>query len=128
MERFRFVFLALAVWGAIHPMYYFLGYMRETVVERFARSLALNCDSVHGTSGAPVFRDGRIVGVVSASDMGKGRGLSYAVLVDGALAALTDAPAAGAGPATPTARAATLFKKAPSGGARMPGGKRAPVK
>ena len=26
----RFVFLALAVWGAIHPMYYFLGYMRET--------------------------------------------------------------------------------------------------
>ena len=26
----RFIFLALAVWGAIHPMYYFLGYMRET--------------------------------------------------------------------------------------------------
>lgn len=29
-ERFRLLFLALAIWGAIHPMYYFLGYMRET--------------------------------------------------------------------------------------------------
>lgn len=26
----RFVFLALAVWGAVHPMYWFLRYMRET--------------------------------------------------------------------------------------------------
>ena len=26
----RWVFLALAVWGAIHPMYYFVTYMRET--------------------------------------------------------------------------------------------------
>ena len=25
----RLVFLALAVWGAIHPMYWFLRYMRE---------------------------------------------------------------------------------------------------
>ena len=24
------VYLALAVWGAIHPMYWFIGYMRET--------------------------------------------------------------------------------------------------
>lgn len=24
----RYVWLALAVWGAIHPMYYFLGFMR----------------------------------------------------------------------------------------------------
>lgn len=26
----RLVFLALAVWGAIHPMYWFLRHMRET--------------------------------------------------------------------------------------------------
>lgn len=26
----RHVFLALAIWGTIHPMYYFIGYMRET--------------------------------------------------------------------------------------------------
>lgn len=26
----RWVFLALAVWGAIHPMFYFVSYMRET--------------------------------------------------------------------------------------------------
>jgi hypothetical protein len=26
----RFVFLALAVWGAIHPMYWFVTYMNET--------------------------------------------------------------------------------------------------
>ena len=26
----RWVFLALAVWGAVHPMYWFLRYMRET--------------------------------------------------------------------------------------------------
>lgn len=26
----RMVYLALAVWGAIHPMYYFVSYMRET--------------------------------------------------------------------------------------------------
>ena len=25
----RYVFLLLAVWGAIHPMYYFLSHMRE---------------------------------------------------------------------------------------------------
>ena len=30
MERFRFLFLALAIWGAVHPMYHFLGYMNET--------------------------------------------------------------------------------------------------
>ncbi len=26
----RWVFLALAIWGAVHPMYYFVGYMRDT--------------------------------------------------------------------------------------------------
>jgi len=26
----RLVFLALAVWGAVHPMYWFVTYMRET--------------------------------------------------------------------------------------------------
>jgi hypothetical protein len=30
MSGLRMIYLALAVWGAIHPMYYFLGYMRET--------------------------------------------------------------------------------------------------
>lgn len=26
----RWVYLALAIWGAIHPMYYFVSYMNET--------------------------------------------------------------------------------------------------
>lgn len=26
----RWVFLALAIWGAVHPMYWFVRYMRET--------------------------------------------------------------------------------------------------
>ena len=26
----RALWLILAIWGAIHPMYYFIGYMRET--------------------------------------------------------------------------------------------------
>ncbi|MEM9707837.1 MAG: DUF2834 domain-containing protein [Pseudomonadota bacterium] len=30
MAAFRWIFLALAIWGAIHPMYWFLGYMSET--------------------------------------------------------------------------------------------------
>jgi hypothetical protein len=30
MSRLRMVYLALAVWGAIHPMYWFLRHMRET--------------------------------------------------------------------------------------------------
>lgn len=30
MSPLRMVYLALAVWGAIHPMYYFLSHMRET--------------------------------------------------------------------------------------------------
>lgn len=30
MSVLRMIYLALAIWGAIHPMYYFLGYMRET--------------------------------------------------------------------------------------------------
>ncbi len=30
MARIRLVYLGLAVWGAIHPMWWFLAYMRET--------------------------------------------------------------------------------------------------
>mgnify|MGYP001819476639 CR=1 FL=1 len=30
MSGLRAVYLGLAIWGAIHPMYYFLGYMNET--------------------------------------------------------------------------------------------------
>ena len=30
MSALRMVYLALAVWGAIHPMYYFATYMRDT--------------------------------------------------------------------------------------------------
>lgn len=30
MTPLRWLWLGLAVWGAIHPMYYFVGYMRET--------------------------------------------------------------------------------------------------
>ncbi|HOZ32914.1 MAG TPA: DUF2834 domain-containing protein [Tabrizicola sp.] len=30
MTPLRLAFLALAAWGAVHPMYYFLQYMRET--------------------------------------------------------------------------------------------------
>ena len=30
MSPIRLVYLGLAIWGAIHPMYYFLGYMSET--------------------------------------------------------------------------------------------------
>ncbi|MEM1361476.1 MAG: DUF2834 domain-containing protein [Pseudomonadota bacterium] len=30
MTPIRLIYLALAIWGAIHPMYWFLSYMRET--------------------------------------------------------------------------------------------------
>lgn len=30
MSRLRLIYLALAVWGAVHPMVWFLGYMQET--------------------------------------------------------------------------------------------------
>ena len=30
MSPLRMIYLALAIWGAIHPMYYFLSYMRES--------------------------------------------------------------------------------------------------
>ena len=30
MSPLRKIYLALAIWGAIHPMYYFVTYMRET--------------------------------------------------------------------------------------------------
>ena len=30
MSLDRLIFLALAVWGAVHPMYYFLTYIRDT--------------------------------------------------------------------------------------------------
>ena len=30
MTPLRMIYLALAVWGAVHPMYWFVSYMRET--------------------------------------------------------------------------------------------------
>ena len=30
MSPLRMIYLALAVWGAIHPMYWFISYMRDT--------------------------------------------------------------------------------------------------
>lgn len=30
MSRLRLIYLALALWGAVHPMYWFLRHMRET--------------------------------------------------------------------------------------------------
>jgi len=30
MSKLRMAYLALAIWGAIHPMYYFMTYARET--------------------------------------------------------------------------------------------------
>jgi len=30
MSQLRLVFLAMALWGAVHPMYWFLRHMRET--------------------------------------------------------------------------------------------------
>ena len=30
MTPLRLIFLALAIWGTVHPMYWFIGYMRET--------------------------------------------------------------------------------------------------
>ncbi|MBT8424412.1 MAG: DUF2834 domain-containing protein [Silicimonas sp.] len=30
MSRLRMIYLGLAIWGAIHPMYYFVSYMRAT--------------------------------------------------------------------------------------------------
>ena len=30
MTPLRLIYLALAIWGAIHPMYWFVAYMRET--------------------------------------------------------------------------------------------------
>ncbi len=30
MSPLRMIYLGLAIWGAIHPMYYFVTYMRET--------------------------------------------------------------------------------------------------
>ncbi|MEM7546283.1 MAG: trypsin-like serine protease [Pseudomonadota bacterium] len=105
------------------------------IVQRFDRSGALNCDSVNGTSGAPVFHDGRIVGVISASDLIEG-GRSYAVWVEGAIDVLTGGASPTVAPPPqltsqdPTAPApgvGGLFKSAPTGGSRLPGGKRAPV-
>lgn len=103
------------------------------VIQRYNASAALNCDSVHGTSGSPVFKDGRIVGVISASDLGKGAGLSYAVLADGAIQALVkDAVAEGGStlaPPPPSAAGGAVksrFRSAPTGGSRLPGGKTAP--
>ncbi len=30
MTPLRLLYLALAIWGTIHPMYYFIGYMQQT--------------------------------------------------------------------------------------------------
>lgn len=30
MKPIRLIYLAIAIWGTIHPMYWFLSYMRET--------------------------------------------------------------------------------------------------
>ena len=30
MSGLRMIYLALAIWGAVHPMYWFITYMRET--------------------------------------------------------------------------------------------------
>ena len=36
MSLLRMLYLALAIWGAIHPMYWFVSYMRETGTGRSA--------------------------------------------------------------------------------------------
>lgn len=102
------------------------------VLKRWRASIELNCDSVNGTSGAPIFRDGEIVAVISASDKEPredgGPRRSYAVLVEGALEALgASAPPARDAAATPSGQIGDRFRKAPSGGTRLPGGRKAPT-
>ncbi|MDP5217462.1 DUF2834 domain-containing protein [Ruegeria sp. 2205SS24-7] len=41
----RFVFLALAIWGAIHPMYYFLQWFRENGFDLFAMADAWHANA-----------------------------------------------------------------------------------
>jgi len=100
------------------------------------RVAVLNCDSIEGTSGAPVFHNGKIVGVVSARDTEPG-GLTYAVWIEEAIDALmsgraivkdaeTWAPPSPAEPAS-GGRASDLFTSAPTWGHPLRGGKKAPT-
>lgn len=41
----RFVFLALAIWGAIHPMYYFLQWLRENGFDLIAMADAWHANA-----------------------------------------------------------------------------------
>lgn len=113
---------------------------RCQVLRRFKASAELNCDSVKGTSGAPVFQGGRIVGVVSANNGEQQPRRTYAVLVDGAIGALIDGVDPGSEPGSQSPdqsnspeqsspsgdRARSLFRSVPPGGSRLPGGKTAP--
>lgn len=91
------------------------------VIARHPRSATLNCDVTYGASGSPVFRDGRIVAVISAMSVdGSGRRVAHAALLDGMFQEMV-APAA---PPRPAARA--RFSAAPQSGSRLPGGKRPP--
>ena len=98
------------------------------VVKRYAASLELNCNVINGTSGAPVFNDrGEVVAVISAGELGAlrdgGAERSFAVIAEGAVDVLN-------GPvrvqARPTGVVSDRFRKAPAGGSRLPGGKKAP--
>lgn len=101
------------------------------VLRRFAASVELNCDSVNGTSGAPVFNSlGEVVAVISASEKGVredgGPLRSYAVIVEGALPALR--PRGAIATRSPSGGVADRFRRAPSaGGTRLPGGSKAPT-
>ncbi|MFA3917171.1 DUF2834 domain-containing protein [Ruegeria hyattellae] len=41
----RFLFLTLAIWGAIHPMYYFLQWFRENGFDLFAMTEAWHANA-----------------------------------------------------------------------------------
>lgn len=106
------------------------------VLRRFAASLELNCDSVNGTSGAPVFKDGKVVAVISASEKGVredgGPLRSYAVILEGALGAIHSssggAAARGVAATRPTGTVSDRFRPAPTtGGGRLPGSSKAPT-
>ena len=97
------------------------------VVKRYAESLELNCNVINGTSGAPVFKDGKVVAVISAGELGALRDgsaeRSFAVIAESALAAMRGPSRAAS---RPTGLVTDRFRKAPSGGTRLPGASRAP--